>query len=80
MPPERYGPPGPRGDYQEGGGPGGMLQQGAVLMIYGLTEKMNCQRIFNLFCLYGNVVRVSVRNIFQNILIFIIQSNFNNSL
>jgi heterogeneous nuclear ribonucleoprotein L len=59
MPPERYGPPGPRGEYQEGpGGPGGMLQQGAVLMIYGLTEKMNCQRVFNLFCLYGNVVRI----------------------
>ena len=33
--------------------------QGAVCMVYGLTlEKMNANRIFNLFCLYGNVVRV----------------------
>lgn len=33
--------------------------QGAVCMVYGLTlEKMNASRIFNLFCLYGNVVRV----------------------
>jgi len=40
-------------------GRGGMMQQGAVLMVYGLNpEKMNCQRLFNLFCLYGNVVRV----------------------
>jgi len=28
-------------------------------MVYGLNAtKMNCQRVFNLFCLYGNVVRV----------------------
>ena len=28
-------------------------------MVYGLClEKMNPSRIFNLFCLYGNVVRV----------------------
>ena len=28
-------------------------------MVYGLNmEKMNCQRIFNLFCLYGNIVKV----------------------
>ena len=33
--------------------------QGAVCMVYGLTlDKMNASRIFNLFCLYGNVVRV----------------------
>ena len=38
----------------------GMLQQGSVLMVYGLNmEKINCTRLFNLFCLYGNVVRVS---------------------
>ncbi|EDO35536.1 predicted protein, partial [Nematostella vectensis] len=30
-----------------------------VLMVYGLNhEKMNCERIFNLFCLYGNVIKV----------------------
>ena len=33
--------------------------QGSVCMVYGLnSEKMNAGRIFNLFCLYGNVVRV----------------------
>ena len=33
--------------------------QGAVTMVYGLNcPQMNCSRIFNLFCLYGNVVRV----------------------
>ncbi|TRY79662.1 hypothetical protein TCAL_07302 [Tigriopus californicus] len=33
--------------------------QGAVCMVYGLnSDKMNASRIFNLFCLYGNVVRI----------------------
>lgn len=40
---------------QQGSGP----QQGAVLMVYGLNHQMmNCDRLFNLFCQYGNVVRV----------------------
>lgn len=39
--------------------PGGVPQQGAVLMVYGLNmDKINCDRLFNLFCLYGNVVRI----------------------
>jgi len=64
-PPDRYGGPkqdrfgGPRGGYvDQGMGPqaGG---QGCVVMVYGLNmEKMNCERVFNLFCLYGNVVRI----------------------
>ena len=33
--------------------------QSSVTMVYGLnSQHMNCTRIFNLFCLYGNVVRV----------------------
>ncbi len=33
--------------------------QGSVCMVYGLnSEKMNANRLFNLFCLYGNVIRV----------------------
>ncbi len=72
-PPSRYDPygpppPGPNGpppnNYQSSGAspPGaGMLQQGAVLMVYGLSpDKMNATRIFNVFCLYGNVVRVRI--------------------
>ena len=32
---------------------------GSVTMVYGLNcTKMSCTRIFNIFCLYGNVVRV----------------------
>lgn len=45
-------------EYAQSDAPGGMLQQGAVMMVYGLPEGMNCNKIFNLFCLYGNVVRV----------------------
>lgn len=45
-----------------GHNPAGGPQQGAVLMVYGLNmEKINCDSLFNLFCLYGNVVRVSNR-------------------
>lgn len=59
------GPPpvSPRGP---GYGPGGPMnapggnQQGAVMMAYGLShEKMNCDKLFNILCLYGNIVRVS---------------------
>lgn len=39
--------------------PSGPPQPGCVLMVYGLKEeKINCQKLFNLFCLYGNVMRV----------------------
>ncbi|KAH9400797.1 hypothetical protein TYRP_002374, partial [Tyrophagus putrescentiae] len=39
----------------QAGGP----QQGAVLMVYGLNHTvMNCEKLFNLLCQYGNVVRV----------------------
>ncbi|BFZ11633.1 hypothetical protein BsWGS_14675 [Bradybaena similaris] len=42
-----------------GGYDGGMGGQGTVLMVYGLNmDKMNCDRLFNLFCLYGNVIRI----------------------
>lgn len=43
----------------------GLPQQGAVLMVYGLNkDKMNADRIFNLLCLYGNIVRVRSRTRF----------------
>lgn len=48
-----YGPGGPMN-------PPGGSQQGAVMMAYGLShEKMNCDKLFNVLCLYGNIVRVS---------------------
>ena len=32
---------------------------GCVLMVYGLHEhKMNCDRVFNILCCYGNVLKV----------------------
>ncbi|XP_050675627.1 heterogeneous nuclear ribonucleoprotein L isoform X2 [Leptidea sinapis] len=38
---------------------GGPPQQGAVMMVYGLDPNtVNADRLFNLCCLYGNVVRV----------------------
>lgn len=45
----------PVGDGRGSRGP----QEGAVLMVYGLNrDKMNCDRLFNLLCLYGNVFKV----------------------
>ncbi|XP_069625182.1 heterogeneous nuclear ribonucleoprotein L-like isoform X7 [Ranitomeya imitator] len=60
-----YGNPGPMGPgdnpfpqaspFMQGGPPGG----GLVARITGLhQEKMNCDRVFSLFCLYGNVSKV----------------------
>ncbi|XP_018026556.1 heterogeneous nuclear ribonucleoprotein L isoform X1 [Hyalella azteca] len=42
------------------GGPSpGLPQQGAVLMVYSLNkDRMNADKLFNLLCLYGNVVRI----------------------
>lgn len=56
-------------------GPPSSSQQGAVVMVYGLNmAKLNCERLFNLFCLYGNVVRVSYSNCpqFSHLMCFIV--------
>jgi len=35
------------------------FSQSPVLMMYGLhANKMNCERVFNILCLYGNVIKV----------------------
>ena len=35
--------------------------EGCVAMVYGVnSERMNCDHLFNLFCLYGNVVKVTI--------------------
>ncbi|XP_053099323.1 heterogeneous nuclear ribonucleoprotein L-like isoform X2 [Hemicordylus capensis] len=40
--------------YMHGGNP-----SGSVVMVSGLhPQKMNCSRVFNLFCLYGNIEKV----------------------
>ena len=44
------------------GGPGGYNRPmpGSVLLLYGLAAgKFNCDKLFNILCLYGNVCRVS---------------------
>ncbi|CAH0718383.1 unnamed protein product, partial [Brenthis ino] len=52
-PPPMHHPPMPP---QNQGGP---PQQGAVMMVYGLDPNtVNADRLFNLCCLYGNVVRI----------------------
>ncbi|KAG0410383.1 hypothetical protein HPB47_012493 [Ixodes persulcatus] len=34
--------------------------QGSLLMVYGLnSNKMNAEKLFNLQCLYGNVVKIT---------------------
>jgi heterogeneous nuclear ribonucleoprotein L len=61
-PPDRFMGPGPEGAM---GGPpnSGTLQQGSVLMAYGFNmEHTNCDKVFNVFCLYGNVVRVRIHS------------------
>lgn len=58
--PSRYGPqyghpppPPPPPEY-------GPHADSPVLMVYGLDQsKMNCDRVFNIFCLYGNVEKVN---------------------
>ena len=52
--------------YMHGGNP-----SGSVVMVSGLHQlKMNCSRVFNLFCLYGNIEKVSfifLRNYFLKV-------------
>jgi len=52
-----YGPP---AIPQAPGGPNTSVpQQGSVMMVYGLdSDKSNAEKLFNIFCLYGNVLRV----------------------
>ena len=42
-----------------GGMMGGEMPD-CVIMVYGLvSDCMNCNKLFNLLCIYGNVIRVS---------------------
>lgn len=54
------GPQGPGDRYSMGGSQGGPPgQQGSVMMVYGLNpDKVNCDSLFNVSCLYGNVSKV----------------------
>lgn len=53
-----YGPPPPPpGEY-------GAHAESPVVMVYGLDPmKMNADRVFNIFCLYGNVERVGATSL-----------------
>ena len=54
---------GPSAIPQAPGGPNTSVpQQGSVMMVYGLDpDKSNADKLFNIFCLYGNVLRVSFK-------------------
>lgn len=62
-------PPMYGGGHGHGMPPGPAVQQpamyrppassGCVLMVYGLDkDRMNCDRLFNLLCCYGNILKV----------------------
>jgi len=41
----------------------GLGMEHSVICIYGTNqEKFNCDKLFNILCQYGNVVRVCLRN------------------
>lgn len=62
---QRYGgqygpPPPPPGEY-------GAHADSPVIMVYGLDPvKINADRVFNIFCLYGNVERVRTTAIHES--------------
>lgn len=67
--PGRYGPqyghPPPPPEY-------GPQAESPVLMVYGLEpSKMNCDKVFNVFCLYGNVEKVS-KSYQQKVLLLVV--------
>lgn len=56
--PLHSGPP-PRGFGILHSPPNGTQSGGSVMMVYGLSpDKSNTDKLFNLFCLYGNVVKI----------------------
>jgi len=48
-------------DSSRGGWGGGyQMERSPVLMVYSLDpDRFNCQRLFNLLCLYGNIVKIN---------------------
>ncbi|KAK2706857.1 heterogeneous nuclear ribonucleoprotein L-like isoform X3 [Artemia franciscana] len=48
--PRYYDEPMPKRSYQGA--------EGNVIMVYGLDDRMNCNRLFNILCLYGNVEKI----------------------
>lgn len=55
----RGGRGGGRGGYDEGFGGGDRAgARTPVAIVYGLVDRVNCQHVFNLFCLYGNVNKI----------------------
>jgi len=53
------GPPSGNMGQMGGQSPHGLPGQGSCLMVYGMNkDRMNCERLFNMLCLYGNIVRI----------------------
>ena len=58
----QFGPPAQRPPFSAPGG-GIVAQPNCVIMVYGLNPtKMNCDLVFNMFCLFGNVLKVCASN------------------
>ena len=57
LPQQRYMTP--VGQFATGVPVGSFGNEPRVLMVYELPAEMNCYHLFNLFCQYGNVVKVS---------------------
>uniref|UniRef100_A0A915EER6 RRM domain-containing protein n=1 Tax=Ditylenchus dipsaci TaxID=166011 RepID=A0A915EER6_9BILA len=56
-----------RVDYEEHPKSDSIKSINPVLMVYGLSlEYFNCDKVFNLFCLYGNCVKVKFLNVTSN--------------
>ena len=62
----RGGPMGMQGMGGPGGNNGPM--PGSVLLVYGLAAgKFNCDKLFNILCIYGNVCSVSNHYTFSHV-------------
>lgn len=60
---------------------GNMATQSTVMMVYGLQpDRINCDRLFNLFCLYGNVAKVSNQRTLSRIISSTISTNLNHRI
>ena len=50
-------------------GSGLPMQPGCVILLYGLADQWNCDKLFSILCMYGNVVRVCISLFFFNLFI-----------
>ena len=60
--------PYPHSPLTQGGWVGEQERLGPVLMVYSLDpDRFNCGKLFNLLCLYGNVVKINFLKVKENL-------------